>query len=157
MCWSVSRALTGDAPGGRGKDLEALRGDGGSAVDAAAVGAVVDSCERVVDLAQLAPQGHFLGHELLARVQIGGDVSGMLRRRGVLPFVVDIAGENGGISRDLRPQLAAHTLETLLWCVHAPSVRSRTVPGEGPQDPDPMDVRHSRCRVATHSLKTPRR
>lgn len=107
-------SLAINAAGGLREDLEPFLGDGMTTVFADAVGAFAHTAEGVLDGDHVPLEVDLAREQTLARVEIGGDVRGVLRRRDVLATALRIDGQLGLITRDLIREIGAEGLETLL-------------------------------------------
>lgn len=151
---AIGESLARDAASRVRDRLETLGRDRVAAVDATTVRALADARERILDCRELVLERELLGDELFARVQIGRDVRGMLRRRGVLALVVDVSAEGRDVARDLAAELAAQDFESLLEFVHGPQVAAPAWTGEVPQDTRRQGIRPSCCQARDASLGT---
>lgn len=103
-----------NAAGGLREDLEPFLGDGMTAVRADAVGAFAHTAEGVLDGEHVSLEVDLAREQTLARVEIRGNVRGVLRRRDVLAAALRIDGELGLVERDLIREIGSEGLETFL-------------------------------------------
>lgn len=144
---AIGDALALDAATRLGQRLEPLDSDRLTARLARAVRTARDPREGVIDTAELVLKGALFSRELLAGVQVGRDVRGVLRHRDVFALVVQRSRQHEHVRFEIGANRSAHFPQPSQHVVHAVEGAAHPPDVEVPLDLAWQDVGLSECRV----------